>query len=151
MSVSWLSNILKLNALSHVSSFAEVVLGWEVELYSVNENVAQAQICAIVHQGTLAVQLPQLNIATRDGTATRGGPGVQQDYIPPPNPNNFVFSSTNMGQMCTNIPIVEDIFLELPIEDFFADLSFSVGEVPERVTILPVTTTVEITDNDRKQ
>ena len=96
------------------------------------------------------VTLPQLNIGTTDGTASRGGLGVQQDYIPTPTPNQFVFSAANQGRMCTNIPIVDDLVLEQTIEDFFADLSFNIGEEPDRVTILPATTTVEIEDNDRK-
>ena len=128
---------------------AVVVIGWEEELYVVNENVGQAQLCAIVHEGSLAVTLPSLNIVTRNGTASPGN-GVPQDYIPTPTPDQFVFSAADMGRMCTNIPIVDDLLLELTIEDFFADLSFTAGEEPDRVTIMPGTTEVDIRDNDRK-
>ena len=129
---------------------AEIVLGWVQDLYSVNEDVGQARLCAGILFGSLAVALPQLNVATRDGTASRGGGGVQQDYIPTPTPNQFRFSSNNMGDMCTNIPIVDDLVLEMTVEDFFADLSFNAGEEPERVRILPATTEIDITDNDGK-
>ena len=129
---------------------AEIVLGWVQDLYSVNEDVGQARLCAGILFGSLAVALPQLNVATRDGTASRGGGGVQQDYIPTPTPNQFRFSSNNMGDMCTNIPIVDDLVLEMTVEDFFADLSFNAGEEPERVTISPATTEIDITDNDGK-
>ena len=115
-----------------------------------SENVGQARLCAVVFQGTLDVTLPALNIATRDGSASRGGADIQQDYIPTPTPGQFVFSAASQGRMCTNIPIVDDLILEQTIEDFFADLSFMAGQQPPRVTIQPSTTTVEIEDNDRK-
>ena len=133
-----------------MSFHAVVVIGWEEELYVVDESVGQAQLCASVREGSLAVTLPSLNIATRDGTASQGGPGVLQDYIPTPTPDQFVFSVANKVRMCTNTPIVDDILLELTIEDFFADLSFTAGEEPDRVTIMPRTTEVDIRDSDRK-
>ena len=129
---------------------ADVVIGWERERYEFDESAGQSRFCASVLEGTLAVILPELNIVTRDGTASRGGLGVQQDYIPMPTPDQFVFSSTNMGSMCTNIPIVNDNVLEQTIEDFFADLFFAIGSEPDRVTISPLTTEVDIIDNDSK-
>lgn len=127
------------------------MIGWEEVLYEVSESVGQASVCAVVVQGSLAVTLPELNIVTRDGTATRGGViGVQQDYISQPTPGQFVFSSAGPSRMCTNIAIVDDSLLELTTEDFFADLSFNVGEEPGRVRISPATTEVDIIDNDRK-
>ena len=126
------------------------MIGWQRVLYEFDESAGQSSICAAVLEGTLAVTLPELNIVTRDGTASRGGLGVQQDYIPMPFPSQFVFSSTNMGSMCTNIPIVNDNVLEQTVEDFFADLFFAIGSEPDRVTISPLTTEVDIIDNDSK-
>ena len=93
-----------------------------------------------------------MNIATggRGETASQGGLGLSQDYIPTPTPDQFVFSAADMGCMCTYIPIVDDLLFELTIEDFFADLSFTAGEKPDRVTIMPRTTKVDIRDNDGK-
>ena len=129
---------------------AVVVIGWEEELYEVDESIGQAQLCAIVRESSLAVTLPPLNIATGGETASEGGLGLSQDYIPIPTPDQFVFSVANKVRMCTNTPIVDDILLELTIEDFFADLSFTAGEEPDRVTIMPRTTKVDIRDNDGK-
>lgn len=128
----------------------DVVIGWARDLYEVDENVGQARLCATVHEGSLAVTLPPLNVATRDGTASRGGPSVQQDYIPIPIPDQFFFSAANMGPLCTDIPIVDDLLLELTIEEFFADLSFTAGDEQDRVTIMPGTIEVAIRDNDCK-
>ena len=109
----------------------------------------QARICAAVRDGSLAVTLPALGIDLRDGTASRGTPTITQDYIPTPNPNDFVFTSTNMGPLCTTIPIVSDNLLEETIEDFFAELAFAAGIIPGRVTISPAITRVDIIDDDR--
>ena len=117
-------------------------------MYQFNETVGQSRICASVLSGSLAVTLPTLGINTRDGTASRGTPSIQQDYIPTSTPNEFVFSSTNMGPICTNIPIVSDNILDQTIEDFFADLVFATGSEPDRVTISPATTQVDIIDDD---
>ncbi|MCG8625761.1 MAG: hypothetical protein MJE68_27650 [Proteobacteria bacterium] len=118
------------------------------ESYQFSESAMQARICAAVLSGSLAVTLPALGIDTRDGTATLGTPTSTQDYIPTPNPNNFTFSM--MGPICTTIPIVDDILLEQTIEDFFADLAFAVGSEPDRVTLSPAITTINITDDDCK-
>ena len=131
-------------------AIAEVVIGWERALYQFNENAGQSRLCAVVLSGSLAVTLPALGIDTRDGTASRGAPSIQQDYIPTPTPDMFVFSSTNMGPICTNIPIVNDNLLEQTIEDFFADLAFAAGSEPDRVTLAPAITEVDIIDDDRK-
>ena len=129
-------------------AISAVVIGWQQVLYQFNEDASQATLCALVSEGSLAVALPALNIIPRDGTASRGGSGVQQDYIPTPNPDRFVFSSRNAGPSCTTIPIVKDNVLEQTIEDFFADLAFAAGSEPARVTILPATTQVDILDDD---
>ena len=57
---------------------------------------------------------------------------------------------TNMGPICTTIPIVDDNQLEQTIEDFFADLAFAAGSAPDRVKLSPAITTINITDDDRK-
>ena len=126
------------------------MIGWEFDIYRFNENAGQSRLCAVVLSGSLAVTLPALGIDTRDGTASRGTPSMQQDYIPTLTPNEFVFSLTNMGPICTNIPIVNDNLLEQTIEDFFADLAFAPGSQPARVLIAPATTEVDIIDDDRK-
>ena len=129
--------------------YTGIVIGWNQELYEVEESVEQASLCAMIFEGSLAVTLPPLNIAIRDGTSQGGaGPSVQQVYIPTPNPDQFIFSVADVGPICTNIIIMEDLVLELTLEDFFADLSFTAGDEPERVTISPVTTEVNIRDND---
>ena len=123
------------------------MIGWDQVLYDVDESSGRAVVCASVIQGSLAVTLPELNIATRDGSATHS---VPQDYIPVLSPNQFVFSAANQGnRMCTNIPIVDDSVFELN-ENFFADLSFNVTEPPDRVTISPPAAQVIIMDNDSK-
>ena len=127
-----------------------VVIGWERDMYQFNENAGQSRLCAVVFSGSLAITLPALGINTRDGTASRGTTSIQQDYIPTPAPNESVFSSTNMGPMCTNIPIVNDNLLEQTIENFFADLAFAAGSEPDRVTVAPAITEVDIIDDDRK-
>ena len=119
-------------------------------MYQFSENATQACICAAVRDGSLAVTLPVLGIDLRDGTASRGTPTITQDYIPTPTPNDFIFTSTNMGPLCTTIPIVSDNLLEETIEDFFADLAFAAGNIPDRVTISPAVTRVDIIDDDRK-
>ena len=129
---------------------ADVVIGWVEESYQFSESAMQARICAAVLSGSLAVTLPALDIDTRDGTATRGTPTSTQDYIPTPNPNDFTFSMTNMGPICTTIPIVGDNLLEQTIEDFFADLAFAAGSAPDRVTLSPAITRIDIIDDDRK-
>ncbi len=126
------------------------MIGWVEESYTFNEDVMQASICAAVLSGSLSITLPALGINTRDGTATRGTPTSAQDYIPTPNPTSFTFSMTNMGPICTTIPIVSDRLLEETIEDFFADLAFAVGSEPDRVTISPAITTINIISGDRK-
>ena len=120
------------------------------ESYQFSENAAQACICAAVHDGSLAVTLPMLGIDLRDGTASRGTPTITQDYIPTPTPNDFIFTSTNMGPICTTIPIVGDNSLEETTEDFFAELAFAAGNIPDRVTISPAITRVDIIDDDRE-
>ena len=123
------------------------MIGWDQVSYDVVESVGRVVVCASVIQGSLAVTLPELNIATRDGSATHS---VPQDYISVLSPNQFVFSAANQGNsMCTNIPIVDDSVFELN-ENFFADLSFNVAELPDRVTISPSATEVIIVDNDCK-
>ena len=127
------------------------MIGWDQRLYKVNEDIGQASLCASVLEGSLGVTLPALNIATRDGSASHGGLGAPpQDYIPIPIPDQIVFSTTNQdNSMCANIAIVDDQVLEVD-ENFFADLSFGVTELPDRVTISPARTEVDIVDNDRK-
>ena len=110
----------------------------------------QARVCAAILSGTLAVTLPALVIVTRDGTASQIGSNIQQDYITTTTPNEFIFSSTNMGSVCTNIAIVSDNLLEQTIEDFFADLVFAAGSEPDRVIVSPATTEVDIIDDDSK-
>ena len=131
-------------------AIADVVIGWERELYQFNESAMQARVCATVLSGSLAVTLPALGIVTRDGTASQSGSNVQQDYIPTPTPNEFIFSSTNMGPVCTNIAIVNDNLLEQTIENFFADLVFAASSGPDQVTVSPATTQVDIIDDDSK-
>ena len=126
------------------------MIGWVEESYQFSESAMQARICAAVLSGSLAVTLPALGIDTRDGTATRATPTSTPDYIPTPNPTDFTFSMTNMGPICTTIPIVDDNLVEQTIEDFFADLAFAAGSAPDRVIISPAITTINITDNDRK-
>ena len=131
-------------------AIADVVIGWEREFYEFNEGAMQAHVCATVLSGSLAVTLPALGIDTRDITASQSGSNVQQDYIPTPTPNEFIFSSMNMGRVCTNIAIVSDRLLEQTVEDFFADLAFPAGSEPDRVTVSPATTRVDIIDDDSK-
>ena len=120
-------------------------------MYQFNESAMQARVCATVLSGSLAVTLPALGIDTRDGTASRAStPTTTQDYIPTPTPEEFTFSSTNLGPICTTIPIVSDFLLEQTIEDFFADLAFAAGSEPDRVTVSPATTEVDIIDDDSK-
>lgn len=126
------------------------MIGWQQESYLFGESAMQARICAAIISGTLAVTLPALGIELRDGTASRGTLTITQDYIPTPNPNEFTFSSTDSDPMCTTIPIVSDNLLEPTIEDFFADLAFAAGSEPDRVTISPVITRVDIMDDDSK-
>jgi hypothetical protein len=126
------------------------VIGWVEESYTFNEDVMQASICAAVLSGSLSVTLPALGIDTRDGTATRGTQTSAQDYIPTPNPTGFTFSMTNMGPICTSIPIVGDNLVEETIENFFADLAFAVGSEPDRVIISPAVTRIDIINDDRK-
>ena len=126
------------------------MIGWVAESYQFSENATQACICAAVRDGSLAVTLPALGIDLRDGTASRRTPTITQDYIPTPTPNDFIFTSTNMGPLCTTILIVSDNLLEETIEDFFAELAFAAGNIPDRVTISPAKTRVDIIDDDRK-
>ena len=123
------------------------MIGWDRVSYTVDESIGRAVICASVMEGSLAITLPALNIAIRDGSASRS---VPQDYISVLSPSQFVFSPTNQdNSMCTNIPIVNDSVLELD-ENFYADFSFGVAEPPDRVTLSPAETEVVIIDNDGK-
>ena len=136
----------------NVILFTDIVIGWEHETFRVDESGGQAHICFMVLEGNSfnLVQNVPVNITTRDGTASRGGGGSQQDYIPDPIPRRFDFSRLLAGDFfCTNIPIVDDpIFDSAVNETFFVDLS--IDDVIDRVSISSSTVVVNIIDNEGK-
>ena len=124
------------------------MIGWEQETLQVDESVGRVQICSRVLQGTLSTLLA-LNVTTADGTATEGGQGIQQDYIPRPF-QDFLYLDGHFTRDCTNVPIVDDITFDSALNETFF-VSVLLEEVLDRVTISPSTVVVSITDNEGKQ
>ena len=53
---------------------AVLTIGWEFDLYVVNESEGMAEICAVVREGTVqAVFLPLISVTLSDGTASSSG------------------------------------------------------------------------------
>ena len=122
------------------------MIGWEQETLQVGESVEQARICFRVLQGRLGhADSLAVNITTRDGTATRGGQGFQQDYSSP-----ILHFFILFYRICTNIFIVDDLTLDSAVnETFFVDLLLV--DVVDRVTISPSTVVVSIIDDEGRQ
>ena len=51
---------------------AEVVIGWEMTIYTQSESEEQVELCAVIQSGRLAVTIPAINIQLVDGTAVAG-------------------------------------------------------------------------------
>ena len=126
------------------------MIGWEHKTLQVEESVGRAGICFLVLQGISFAQdvAVIINITTRDGTASQGGRGFQQDYIPLP--QSFTLRELLAGNIfCAIIPIVDDSTFDSAVnETFFVDLSLV--DVIDRVTISPSTVVVSIIDNEGK-
>ncbi len=120
---------------------SEVVIGWEIEVYTAEEGtVDQIELCAAIIEGMLTFELPAINIGLEDGSAESGS-----DYSGPANPSSLVFSDSSTRQ-CTIISIVDDNIYEDLVEDFFVTLT-ETSSTP-RVTVNPNVTQVEIIDSD---
>ena len=50
----------------------EVVIGWEMTIYTQSESEEQIELCAVIQSGILAVVVPAINIRLVDGTAVAG-------------------------------------------------------------------------------
>ncbi len=122
----------------------EVVIGWEVEVYTVTEGTdATVELCAIIREGELTFELPAINIGTEDGSAVSGS-----DYSGPANPSSFVFSDSASSRQCTMVTIEDDVFYEDLVENFFVTLT-ETSSTP-RVTVQPDRAQVDIVDTDSK-
>ena len=54
--------------------YAVITIGWEFDLYAVNESDGMAEICAVVREGTVqAVFLPLTAVTISNGTASFSG------------------------------------------------------------------------------
>ena len=125
----------------------EIVIGWLDKTLQVDEFVGQAAICLSV-QGFVLEPTIVANVTTRDGTASRGGRGFQQDYVPNPFPPMITVLPQDNRSYCINIPIVNDVTFDSAVnETFFVDLSLL---NVDRVTISSSTVVVSITDDEGK-
>lgn len=50
----------------------EVVIGWEMTLYSVSEPAGQVEICTVIFSGVLQSTIPTINVVFVDGSAAAG-------------------------------------------------------------------------------
>ena len=129
------------------------MVGWEQETFQVDESVGQARICLLIRQGTLSPYVTYLAVdfTTRDGTASRGDHGVQQDYIPEPVPRFIIVFQYDDPLIldCINVPIIDDTTFDSAVnETFYVDIRLAANI--DRVTISPSTVLVSITDNESK-
>ena len=54
--------------------YAVLTIGWEFEMYAVNESDGMAEICAVVRDDIVqAVNLPLISVTLSDGTASSSG------------------------------------------------------------------------------
>ena len=112
-------------------------------MYTAEEGMDdQIELCASILEGELTFELPAINVGLEDGSAESGS-----DYSGPANPSSLVFSDSSTRQ-CTNISIIDDIFYEDLIQDFFVTLTETTST--PRVTINPDRTRVDIVDTDSK-
>ena len=50
----------------------EVVIGWEMTIYTQVESEEQVELCAVIQSGMLAVTIPAINIRLLDSIAAAG-------------------------------------------------------------------------------
>lgn len=102
------------------------------------------EICAVLQGGTanLGGVLPQINIATFDGTAVGG-----LDYNRITDPQTFSFQSSTPSSMCANVTIIVDSLLE-DRESFSVTLTD--GTLDPRIILDPAQAQVDILDSNGK-
>jgi hypothetical protein len=112
-----------------------VVIGFEQELYSVDEDGVEVEVCAIVIAGTVT-RLVDVVLESQPGTASGGG--VDYDSV-----SVDLEFNDGITRACTRIPIVDDL-LDENEENF--DLTLTTDD-PD-IALAPDNAMVIIIDND---
>ena len=147
------------HVLTHIHSVA--VVGLNGTFYQVSENESMVKVCATVYHPMIdcPIGFPfNVRLTTTNDSAGKERVKITDlcnrplFLVPAADYNhifyNLAFDTCDIRQ-CTEIPIVDDMIVELT-ESFFVTLERTPG-LDSRITLKPVDGEIEITDDDGMQ